>query len=375
MGSFRYRGTKGMKTKIASIALGALALGALALCSGSAYAVPVTPPGEEAGLNAANPLPEGVYFVNLFGTGGDYLPLTDDKKSNLTFDLPVIVWATPWQVNFLGFTGRFEIIATPPIIGNVGVPYCGPVPGQPRPASRAPTAAFPCGTVGNLGVPPTLGGRDITAMYNPFAEAGFAWDLGGGWGFSSFNGGYAPTDNELRLFGNDIWVYNNRSWLGWTGTLFPGGMKDGGEAIKGTFAVESVYGLTGDPLNKREVPAKTRPDYWNLNWTAYATIGKWNVGLVGFYSTDLQALAFNGATAQCSPIPNANLKCEQARAAIGPMVQYDFTGISVQASYTFDVYDQNYRNLNGSEMQINQFWLKTVIPLWNPPKMATTYKQ
>ena len=41
-------GLKGMKTRIASIALGALAL-----CSGSAYATPVTPPGEEAGLNRA----------------------------------------------------------------------------------------------------------------------------------------------------------------------------------------------------------------------------------------------------------------------------------------------------------------------------------
>jgi len=362
-----------MKTKIASIALGALAL-----WCGSAYAVPVTPPGEEAGLNAAPPVPEGVYFVNIFGTGGDYLPLTDDKKSNLTFDVPVILWATPWQVNLLGFTGRFEVIAAAPIIDNVGVPYCGPTPAQPRPASPAATSAFPCGTLGNLGVAPTLGGRDITGMYNPFFEAGFAWDLGGGWNFSSFDGGYAPINNEFRFFGQDIWVYNNRSWLSWSGNIFPGSMKDGGDAIKGTVAVESIFGLTSNPLDAKQDTGglKTRPNYWNLNWTAYVTSGKWNVGLVGFYTTDLQDLAYNGAVAQCSPIPNANLKCEQARAGVGPMIQYDFPGISVQASYTFDVYDQNYRNLNGSTMQIDQFWLKTVIPLWNPPKLeARTYKQ
>ena len=71
------------------------------------------------------------------------------------------------------------------------------------------------------------------------------------------------------------------------------------------------------------------------------------------------------------------MRCAQSRAAIGPLLQYDFTGISVQAQYTFDVYDNNYRNLDGSTMQINQFWLKTVIPLWNPPALEpapVTYK-
>jgi hypothetical protein len=359
-----------MKKKLASAALGAIAF-----CCGSAYAVPVTPPGEESGLNAASPLPEGLYFVNIYGTGGDYLPLTDDKKSNLSFDVPVLLWATPWQANFFGFNGRFEVIVATPFIDNVGVPYCGPTPVAPRPASPAATPAFPCGTRGNLGVPPTLGGRDITGWYNPLLLAGFAWDLGGGWGFSSFNGGYFPIDNEFRFFGQDIWVYNNRSWLGWTGTVSQGGMKDGSDGIKGTFAVESVYGLTSDPLDKRVAPQKTRPDYLNINWSAYLTAGKWSLGVLGFYSTDLEPLYFNGAAAQCSSLPNPRLKCEQSRAAIGPLLQYDFPGISVQASYTFDVYDHNYRNLDGSEMEVQQFWLKTVVPLWTAPKEEkTTFK-
>ena len=284
-----------MKTKIA-ITLGAMALGAL---STTAYAVPVTPPGEEAGLDASHPLPEGAYFINIFGSGGDYLPLTDDKKSNLTFDVPVILWATPWQLDLFGHTGRFEVVAAAPIIGNVGVPYCGP-------------ACGPSATGAPGGVPPTLGGRDITGMYNPFAEAGWAFDLGGGWGFSSFNGGYAPIDNEFRLFGQDIWVYNNRSWLGWSGTLVPGGMKDGGETVKGTVALESVFGLTGNPIDHVE---RTRPDYWTLNGSAYVTIGKWDFGLVGFYTTDLESLPFNAAAGQCNP---GATKCAQSRAGMAP---------------------------------------------------------
>jgi hypothetical protein len=329
---------------------GAVALGALALCGGAAYAAPVTPPGEEAGLNAANPVPEGVYFVNIFGSGGDYL--VDDKRSNLTFDVPVILWSTPWQLNFFGFTGRFEVIAAAPLIGNVGIAALGPTD---------------CG----------LACRDYTAMYNPFFEAGFAWDLGGGWGFSSFDGGYAPVDNELRLFGQDIWVYNNRSWLGWTGTLFPGGMKDGGDAIKATIAIENVLGFTGKDQQGQFFGAagltnRPKPDYDNVNLGAYVTIGKWDLGLIAFYSTDIEN--FNYGPAQCGLGANVYTKCEQARAAIGPLIEYDFPGISVQVNYSFDVYDQNYRNLDGSKMEIQQFWLKTVIPLWTAPKLEESMK-
>ena len=307
---------------------GAVALGALAVCGGSAYAAPVTPPGEEAGLNASSPLPEGVYFVNIFGSGGDYL--IDDRRSNLTFDVPVILWATPWQPNFLGFTGRFEVIAAAPVIGNIGV-----------------------------------GGRDFTAMYNPFFEAGFAWDLGGGWGFASFNGGYGPIDNELRGT-NNIWVYNNRTWLGWSGNLWDSGLKDGSTGPKFTFAAEFVYGLTGDNI---ETGQRFFPDYWNINLTAYATLGKWELGLISFGSFDLE---------NSTPITGCDnpavAHCKQSRWAVGPLVGYEFPGITLQAQYSFDVYDQNYRNLDGSRMQTNQFWLKSVIPLWSAPKLETSLK-
>jgi hypothetical protein len=330
-----------MKIKTA-ITLGAMALGAL---SGSAYAAPVTPPGEEAGLNAAPPLPEGVYFVNIFGTGGNYL--VDDKRSNLTFDVPAMVWATPWQLNLFGLTGRIEVIGAAPVIANLGL------------INRACEAADTC--------------KDITAMYNPLLLVGSAWDLGGGWSLSSFNGGYAPVDNQLGP-ANNIWVYNNRSWLSWSGNLTPGGMKDGSSPIKGTIAIENVYGLTG---NNVQTGVRELPDYDNVNLGAYVTFpNKWSVGLAAFWSTDLEDFAYGPGQCGFSG-GRAVLRCAQSRAAIGPLLQYDFTGISVQAQYTFDVYDNNYRNLDGSTMQINQFWLKTVIPLWNPPALEpapVTYK-
>ncbi len=333
---------------LASALGGAVALGATALC-GAAYAAPITPPGETAGINTATPLPEGVYFVNIFGTGGDYL--VDDKRSNLTFDVPALAWSTPWQINFFGLTGRFEVIAAPPVVANVGIAQ---LPGTT-------CHSFSC--------------RDFTAMYNPFAEAGFAWDLGGGWAFSSFDGGYGPIDNELRIFGHDIWVYNNRSAIAWVGDLFPGGMKDGGGAIKGTFALENVLGLTGNDL---QTGARVQPDYDNVNLTAYVTIGKWDLGLIAFYTTDTENFAYGPA--QCGGVNTVVgsrtivRSCEQARAAIGPLIEYDFPGISMQVNYSFDVYDENYRNLNGSRMEIQQFWLKTIIPLWTAPKLEESMK-
>ena len=130
-------------------------------------------------------------------------------------------------------------------------------------------------------------------MYNPLVLAGFAWDLGGGWGFSSFNGAYGPVDNELRGT-SDIWVYNNRSWLGWSGKLGGGGFKDGG-GIPFTFSAESVLGLTGNNLQTGQ---RLLPDYENINLTAYATLGKWEVGVVSFGSFDLEN---NFAFGQCRP--------------------------------------------------------------------------
>jgi hypothetical protein len=56
------------------------------------------------------------------------------------------------------------------------------------------------------------------------------------------------------------------------------------------------------------------------------------------------------------------------------LIGYQFPGITLQAQYSMDVSDVNYRNIDGSRMQINQFWLKSVIPLWTAPKLETSLK-
>ena len=203
---------------------GAVALGAMALCGGSAYAAPVTPPGEEAGLNASSPLPEGVYFVNIFGTGGDYV--IDDKRSNLTFDVPVILWATPWQPNFLGFTGRFEVIAAAPVIGNLGL------------------AAYTDHRF--RAAPVTWPGfhRACITRFLRLALPGI-WAAAG-----AFPALMAATARLTTSYGErtTYGCTTTAAWLGWSGNLWNSGLKDGSTGPKFTFAAESVYGLTGNNL-------------------------------------------------------------------------------------------------------------------------------
>ena len=121
-----------------------------------------------------------------------------------------------------------------------------------------------------------------------------------------------------------------------------------------------MLGLTGDPLNGGP---KQHPDYWNVNLTGYATLGKWEVGAIAFGSTDLESLAYGPGTCGVN-----TLKCEQAQWAAGGLVGYEFPGITVQARFSSDFWTQNYHNINGSESYEKRFWVTTVIPLWTAPK-------
>ena len=107
------------KSRWFAAAVGAVAAGAIAFCGGSAYADSVTPPGEEACV-MGSALPEGVYFINIYADGG-YRGV-DADKGTAHFDVPVIAWATPWQLNFLNFTGRFEVVAAAPAFLPAGIP-------------------------------------------------------------------------------------------------------------------------------------------------------------------------------------------------------------------------------------------------------------
>ncbi len=324
-----------LKKVIASVASGTIAL-----CAASgAYAdhISVTQPGETVGIALGAPLPEGVYFVST-GSMGGYRG-DDDHLAALGVNIPVIAWSTPWT--FLD--GRIEAYAAVPEI-SAGVPsnYAG----------GALTTPYP-----GVGV----AGRDFIAMYNPALLIGEAWDLGKvlspaleGWGFSNFVGGYAPVDNELRIFGHNVWVFNERAALSYTGDHW-------------NLTAHMIYGIVGDDV---DTGVKVRPDYVNLDLTAVKTLGKWQVGPVAFGSWAASGCSTGETTgiAQGSVI---NTCGREAQFAVGGLIGYDFPGITTQLFFTKDVYSEGYYNTDGSKSYESRLWLRVIVPLWTPPAEAS----
>lgn len=306
---------------------------ALALCGvayTSADAASLEPAGWTAGVALGAPLPEGVYFINNASFGG--WRGVDDDKSTLTIDIPLLVWSTPWT---LPGNGRIEgLFATPIISGNI---------------PQLPTAGYP-----------GWAGRDYTELYNPVGFIGAAWDLGNGFNFSAFIGGWAAVDNQLRQFGFDTWVLSERVNVAY--------VKDGWK-----FAANVAFGQPDNSGSHTILgTGQILPDYVNYDLTATKTIGKWEVGLVGFGSSDLSRKPWNSLAAtavQDSPFG------EQSQFALGGLVGYSFTDFTVQFYGTSDVVSSNYYNLSdGSKSYETRFWTRAIVPLWSPPKLEESYK-
>jgi len=235
-------------------------------------------------------------------------------SSDALVNIPVLAWSTPWT--FLG--GRIEAYTAAPDVA------VGQTP---------PNTAF------------------ISAIYNPALLVGEAWSLGNGWNVSSWVGGYAPVDNEL---GQDFWVFNYRGAITYN-------------ADNWNLTAHVIYGITGDNLaGGINNGLKTNPDYVNLDLTAAKTLGKWEVGAVAFGSWDVSSIS--------EPVGITYAK--QSQFAVGGLVGYNFTGITVQAFLTHDVFTDNYFNADGSKAYETRFWTRVIIPLWSPPAVEqVTYKQ
>jgi hypothetical protein len=317
---------KAIKTAVATVAaLAAVAFGA----AGAANSASLEPPGWTAGIALGGPLPEGAYLIDTATVGG--WRGVDDHASSLGINVPVIAWSTPWSIA----GGRIEFLGTVPEVAG-GVPKIGTF---------------------------SWSGRDYTDLYNPAAFVGAAWNLGGGWGFSAFIGGWGPADNELRLFGFDTSALSERVNLSY--------VADGWK-----LAANLSFGQTGGSQSSTVLNTVLKypgsnvlPDWFNYDLTATKTVGKWEFGLVGFGSTDTTKAGWN------SYIANGLYKTaygEQAQFALGGLVGYSFPGISLQLYATRDVFSQNYYNISdGSKSYESRVWTRAVVPLWNPPALES----
>ncbi|MFZ1107599.1 MAG: transporter [Rhodomicrobium sp.] len=296
-------------------AMTAVAFSTLAFASG-ASAGSLEPPGWTAGLALGGALPEGAYFIDNASIGG--WRGIDDSKSSLVINVPLIAWSTPWTIA----GARVEVLATVPEISG-GVPYVGP----------------------------SWSGRDYTQVYNPAGFVGAAWDLGGGFGFSAFIGGWAPVDNQLGQFGFDSGALSERVNLSYVAN----GWKLAANLSFGQAGKSDVYTVLS-PTDKQVLP-----DWFNYDLTATKTIGKWEIGLVGFGSSDTSKGLWTASGGK-----------EQSQFALGGLVGYSFPGITLQTYVTTDVATSNYTNLSdGSKSYETRVWSRAIVPLWNPPALES----
>jgi hypothetical protein len=271
------------------------AAGALCLClTAPALAGSVTQPGETVGVAAGAPLPPGFYFVN---TGDWGCRNTNPNDTCVGVDIPVIAWSTPWQL--LG--ARLQFLVAAPVVG-VDVHNSG----------------------------------NVSGWYNPLVSGQLAWDLGNGWGFSYLLGAYLQVDSPV---GFDSTSLNQRFALSYTGN----GWNLTANTIWG-IQIDSVTGCT--TLIASVATCAINPNFVNVDLTATKKFGKWEIGPVGYYSTDLN-----------SPLPGYQ---KQSQFAVGGLVGYDFGPVILQAYLTTDVYEKNY---GGHD---TRFWARIILPLGNP---------
>jgi hypothetical protein len=265
--------------------LACAAIATLTVCGASdaVLAGSVTQPGETVGIAAGAPLPEGFYFVDTADWG---VRNTSPESTAVGVNIPVLAWSTPWTI--LG--GRLQFLGAAPQV-EIGTHHTDYVYG----------------------------------MYNPLLAGQLAWDLGNKFGFSYLIGAYFGVDNDVAF---DTTSLNQRFALSYTGNDW-------------NLTANAIWGI-----QQHKVTETINPDFLNVDLTATKKFGKWEIGPVGYYSTDLN-----------SPTPDYH---KQRQFALGGLVGYDFGPVTLQAYLTTDVWQKNYggRDTRG--------WVRVIIPLGNP---------
>jgi len=282
-----------MRTNLTKLAAGSL----LSLCASASASLAgsVTQPGETVGAAAGAPPPPGFYFINTFDWGH-----RTGVDVDVAVNIPVLAWSTPWTI----FGGRLIFLAATPAV-------------QVN--------------------PPT--GSTVFDIYNPLISGMLAWDLGNGFSFSYLLGAYLDIHSDLAWSSTSL---NQRFAFSYTG----GGWN---------LTANLIWGIQFNEVSNRPqispcpVPFGLQgcnPDFLNLDLTATKRFGQWEIGLVGFGSTDLNR-----------PVPTY---LKQSQFALGGLLGYDFGPLSVQGYVTTDVAEENY---GGHD---TRGWFRVILPLGNP---------
>jgi len=260
----------------------------------------VTRPGDTIGLAVGVPLPEGLHLGN---TTTEQCTQTSPKETCFLVDVPIVIWTTPWTIFGAKLQANFGPFV--PIKFNSG-PY------------------------------------DLSGLFNPFVAGQLIWDLGNNWGFSYLLGAYINKTGSVAFSSPSL---NQRWGLSYTGN----GWDLTANAIWGVQFdhVTNRPQLSPCPVSAAYPDNGCNPNFFNVDLTATKRFGKWELGPVGSYSTDLN-----------SPVAAYQ---KQSQFALGGLVGYSFDRLVLQAFVTRDVYEKNYGGY------INTFNFRFVIPLGNPP--------
>jgi hypothetical protein len=255
-------------------------------------------PGISTGIPLGAPLPEGLFVIDMPNYG--YRDATPGQSVGALVPAWTI-WSTPWTI--AGGHILFDV-ASP--MANVNVHG-----------------------VFNRG-----------GFSNPLLDSQIKWVLGNGF-FGGFHAGvYLPVQDDLTILG----IPRNFASFQAVGAISY--LNDGWNlSATGIFGT----GRSGDVFS---APGSFAPDWFNLDLTATKKFGKFEVGLVGFGSADLDA-----------PVPGY---AKQSQFALGGLVGYDFGTVNLQIKVTRDVSEANY---GGYDTRV---WGNIIIPVWvvGPPPAA-----
>ncbi|WP_244491976.1 transporter [Methylobacterium sp. Leaf361] len=304
----------------------------LVSCSAAALAQSVTVPGEQVGLSFA-PAPEGVYALSTF----NWHRLDGPDQSQVGVNIPILLWSTPWKV--LG--ARIEpVLATPTFFQNTNNP---------------------------AGVP----NRDISWNVGTFVGSIFAWDLGNHVGVSYIVGAYL----------NDLDANRGSTFTGSFGNGRPNGAYTLNQLASTVIRNEVVANYTGDgwtlaaalthnfPVDAvgqfggavgRAIGPVTIADGLNLDLTATKTFDKFEIGAIGYGTTDLPVSTRD-------IMLGGNQYVRSGRFALGGLVGYDFGAFKLQFYVARDVATRAV-DTRGREAYQTDGWFRISTTLYTAPK-------
>jgi hypothetical protein len=286
-----------MTRKLKSLAAASLLL---LFTTPSALAGSVTQPGDTMGSPSGAPIPPGFYVANQANGGC----ASTTPRTCVGTEIPLLAWSPPWKI----FGGQLAFATAPATVVSVNIRHT----------------------------------HHATGLFNPFVGSDVAWDLGDGFGFGYLLGAYVNLGSPVAYSSTSL---NQRFGLSYT-------------ANELDLTANVIWGVNFDQATTMPhgfpcptAPARgCNPNFVNLDLTATKRFGRWELGPIGFYSSDVS-----------TPISDYR---RQSKAAMGGLVGYWFDAAILQVYATSEVYQKNY---GGKDTRL---WSRIVLPLGNPPAPA-----